>query len=297
MRSHLSNLEDEAIYILREVFFQFKKPALLFSGGKDSCVLLHLAKKIFPDGQAPFPLLVIDTGHNFPEVNEFIRRSAENSKLEVFWISLSEMIKAGELVDTSGPFSSRNRLQSQAVMKAVRDFKFDALIGGGRRDEEKSRAKERIFSVRDSFGVWNPREQRAEPWGILNGHLKPSYHMRVFPLSNWTELDIWEYIGQQQVEISSLYFAHERECVRYEGVLYPSGPYLRAPGDLGAKRLKVRFRTVGDMNCSSPMESSASCVEDILQEIKGSAISERGLRLDDRFSETAMEDRKREGYF
>lgn len=295
---YLSYLESEAIYILREVAGQFERPALLFSGGKDSIVLVHLSLKAFRPGRFPYPLVHIDTGHNFPETIEFrdnlIREIGENlivRKVE------DTIIKRG-LEDATGKLPSRNVLQTYTLLDTIQEFEFDACIGGARRDEEKARAKERVFSIRDEFGQWDPKKQRPELWHLLNGRIKKGENVRVFPLSNWTELDIWMYILRENIKLPSIYFAHWRDCIYYKGRLVAVSPFIRIDEDDRIVRKKVRFRTVGDMTCTAAVESDADTVEKIIEELISTNISERGAtRLDDTISETAMEDRKKIGYF
>lgn len=294
---HLEDLESEAIHILREVAAEFGNPALLFSAGKDSTVLLRLAEKAFRPGRLPFPLLHVDTGHNFSEVIEFRDRVVDRLGERLIVRNVQDSIDSGRIKLKSAN-QSRNALQTVTLLDAIAEFGFDACIGGARRDEEKARAKERIFSFRDEFGQWDPRRQRPELWSLYNARLDAGQHMRVFPLSNWTELDIWQYIAQENLEIPSLYYAHQREvAVRGAHLLPVSDLVERKPGDLIETRL-VRFRTVGDISCTSPVESSAATVQDIIAETISARISERGAtRLDDQTSEAAMEDRKKAGYF
>jgi sulfate adenylyltransferase subunit 2 len=294
---HLEDLESEAIHILREVAAEFGNPVLLFSAGKDSTVLLRLAEKAFRPGRMPFPLLHVDTGHNFPEVIEFRDRVVARLGERLLIASVQESIDKGR-IKLKHPNQSRNPLQTVTLLDAIAEFGFDACIGGARRDEEKARAKERIFSFRDEFGQWDPRRQRPELWSLYNARLDAGQHMRVFPLSNWTELDIWQYIAQENLEIPPLYYAHQREvAVRGSHLLPVSDLVERKPGDRIEMRL-VRFRTVGDISCTSPVESSAATVQDIIAETMTARVSERGAtRLDDQTSEAAMEERKKAGYF
>lgn len=296
---YLDHLEAQAIYILREVAGQFERPALLFSGGKDSITLVRLAEKAFRPGKFPFPLVHIDTGHNFPEVLEYRDQLAARLGEKLIVRNVEDTIKRQRLQDGTGKFPSRNALQTYTLLETIEEFEFDACIGGARRDEEKARAKERIFSIRDEFGAWDPKRQRPELWDLYNGAIRKGENMRVFPISNWTELDVWNYIRREKIELPSIYFSHERECV-----LTPGGQLLAVTehihlddSDTLVNR-NVRFRTVGDATCTAAVESPATSLEDIIQEIIQTKISERGAtRLDDRASEAAMEDRKKNGYF
>jgi sulfate adenylyltransferase subunit 2 len=295
--TYLDQLEAEAIYILREVAGQFEKPALLFSGGKDSITLVRLAEKAFRPGKFPFPLVHIDTGHNFPETityrDEMISRIGE--KLIVGYVQ--DSINQGKVIEQTGKNASRNALQTVTLLDTIIENKFDACIGGARRDEEKARAKERIFSVRDEFGQWDPKRQRPELWNIYNGRIHKGENVRVFPISNWTELDVWNYIRREKIELPSIYFAHEREVITRNGQLMAAAEFLNIDHEDHIERKKVRFRTVGDMTCTAAVESDADQIDDIIEEIKISKISERGARMDDKVSEAAMEDRKKGGYF
>jgi len=294
---HLAWLEAEAIYILREVAAQVAQPALLFSGGKDSCVLLRLAEKAFRPGPFPFPLLHIDTGHNFPEVLAFrdARAAALGEKLLVR--SVEDSMARGT-VALRGEADSRNAAQSVTLLEAIEELGFDALIGGARRDEEKARAKERIFSFRDSFGQWDPKNQRPELWDLFNARVHPGEHLRVFPISNWTELDVWQYIARERLPLPDLYFAHERDVVRRRGLLVPVTPITPPRDGELVERLSVRFRTVGDISCTCPVASDAATVDAIIRETAVEEVTERGAtRMDDQTSEASMERRKREGYF
>ena len=296
--SHLAALEAEAIHIIREVAAEFERPVLLFSGGKDSIVMLRLAEKAFWPAKIPFPVLHVDTGENFPEVLEFRdKRVAElGVRLEV--ASVQEAIDTGRAVEERGPRASRNRLQTGVLLHAIEEHDFDAAFGGARRDEEKARAKERVFSFRDEFGQWDPKNQRPELWSLYNGRHRKGEHIRVFPLSNWTELDIWQYIAEEGIEIPSLYYAHRREVVRRDGMLMAINDMVPVRDGEEPYEALVRYRTVGDATCTAAVESAAATVEDVILEVAATRITERGAtRADDRFSEAAMEDRKREGYF
>jgi sulfate adenylyltransferase subunit 2 len=296
--SHLEALEAESIFIIREVAAEFERPVLLFSGGKDSAVMLHLAVKAFWPAPLPFPLMHVDTGHNFPEVLAYRDARVAQLGARLVVASVQEAIDAGRVAEEQGPRASRNRLQTVPLLAAIEQHRFDAVFGGARRDEEKARAKERVYSFRDEFGQWEPKHQRPELWSLYNGRHRRGEHIRVFPLSNWTELDVWQYIGKEQVELPSLYYAHRREVFRRDGMLMAWSPYLPPlPGE-EVTSATVRFRTVGDMTCTACVESTAATVEDVLAELRASRVTERGAsRADDKFSETAMEDRKREGYF
>ena len=296
--SHLDALEAEAIHIMREVAAELERPVLLFSGGKDSIALLRLAEKAFRPGRFPFPVMHVDTGHNFPEVLEFRDRRVEELGERLIVASVEESIRRGRVTDESGPRASRNRLQTTTLLDAIEEHGFDAAIGGARRDEERSRAKERIFSFRDDFGQWNPRAQRPELWNLYNARVRKGEHVRVFPISNWTELDVWQYVARERLELPSIYFAHEREVFRRDGMLYAVSPYVeRLPGE-DPFTASVRFRTVGDMTCTGGVESQARTFGEVVEEIAATRVTERGeTRADDRFSEAAMEDRKRVGYF
>jgi sulfate adenylyltransferase subunit 2 len=298
--THIEALESEAIHIVREVVAEFERPGLLFSGGKDSAVLLHLAMKATWPEKIPFPVVHVDTGHNFPEVMDFRDRRVEELGVRLVIGSVQDAIDRGEVVEDKRPGASRNRLQTHSLLKTIDEHRFDAVFGGGRRDEEKARAKERIFSFRDEFGQWDPRGQRPELWSLYNGRRRPGENFRVFPLSNWTELDIWQYIERENIELPPIYYAHTREVFRRDGMLYAVGPYSMPNDDSDEEVFSatVRYRTVGDMTCTSPVESSAKNPEEVIEETAVSRVSERGAtRNDDKFSEAAMEDRKREGYF
>jgi sulfate adenylyltransferase subunit 2 len=294
---HLAWLESEAIYILREVAAQCTRAALLFSGGKDSCVVLRLAEKAFRPGRLPFPLLHIDTGHNFREVLDFRDERARTLGERLIVRSVEDSIARGS-VRLRDERESRNAAQSVTLLEAVEEFGFDALIGGARRDEEKARAKERIFSFRDSFGQWDPKNQRPELWDLFNARVQPGEHMRVFPISNWTELDVWQYIARERLPLPSLYYAHSRAVVRRRGLLVPVTPITPAVNGEAIEQVSVRFRTVGDISCTCPVASEAATVDDIIAETARAEITERGAtRMDDQTNEASMERRKKEGYF
>jgi len=294
--SHLDWLEAEGISILREVAAEFERPVLLFSGGKDSITMLRLAEKAFRPGKFPFPLMHIDTGHNFKELIEYRDRRAVELDEKLIVKTVEDAIKKGIAREIPGEIS-RNKLQIPTLLSAIEEHKFDAAIGGARRDEEKARAKERIFSFRDSFGGWDPKNQRPELWQIFNTRIHPGQQMRVFPLSNWTELDVWQYIKRENLEVPSVYFTHQREVFRREGVLYPVNEFLPMKPTEKKETLDVRFRTLGDVTCTGGIESRASNVDDIIAEVAALRVTERGARLDDKKSQSAMEDRKKEGYF
>ncbi len=296
--SHLAALETEAIHIMREVAAEFERPVLLFSGGKDSIVLLRLAEKAFRPGRFPFPVMHVDTGHNFPEAIDFRDRRMAELEERLIVASVQDSIDKGRAVDERGPRASRNRLQTVTLLDAIAEHGFDAAFGGARRDEERSRAKERIFSFRDDFGQWEPKAQRPELWNLYNGWIRKGEHVRVFPLSNWTELDVWGYIAREGLEVPPLYFAHNREVFRRDGMLYATSPFVELLDGEIPFTTSVRYRTVGDMTCTGAVESTASTLEQVMAEIAATRITERGeTRADDRASEAAMEDRKREGYF
>ena len=296
---YLDQLEAEAIYILREVAGQFDKPALLFSGGKDSIVLVHLALKAFRPGKFPFPLVHIDTGHNFEEAIQYRDDLAKELKETLIVRYVEDTIKQKKLKEQGGKYPSRNPLQTYTLLDTIEEFGFDACIGGARRDEEKARAKERIFSVRDEFGQWDPKKQRPELWDIYNGKINKGENVRVFPISNWTELDIWNYIKREQIKLPSIYFTHKRKCVvTNNDQLLAISPFIKVETDDEVVEKDVRFRTVGDMTCTAAVESEAYSIDDIIKEITEAKISERGAtRLDDKISEAGMEDRKKGGYF
>jgi sulfate adenylyltransferase subunit 2 len=296
-RTHLDWLESEAIFILREVAGQCQNPVLFFSGGKDSICLLRLAEKAFRPARFPFPLLHIDTGHNYSEVIEFRDRRAAELGERLIVRSVEDSMRRGS-VRLSGENQSRNAAQSVTLLEAVAEFQFDAAIGGARRDEEKARAKERVFSFRDEFGQWDPRNQRPELWSLYNARVNPGEHVRVFPISNWTELDVWQYIAREKLEVPSIYYAHRRPVVRRRGLIVPVTPLTPAKPGEAVEDLSVRFRTVGDISCTCPVESSASTIETIIEETIAAKLTERGAtRMDDQTSEASMERRKKEGYF
>jgi sulfate adenylyltransferase subunit 2 len=296
--NYLDQLESEAIHIMREVAGQFERPALLFSGGKDSITLVHLALKAFRPGKFPFPLVHIDTGHNFQEALDYRDAMAERIGEKLIVRQVADTIKSKNLTEPKGKFASRNALQTYTLLDTIEEFKFDACIGGARRDEEKARAKERIFSVRDEFGQWNPKLQRPELWNTYNGRIDKGENVRVFPISNWTELDIWNYIRKEKIELPSIYFSHEREVLEHEGQLVAMSEFVQLESTDKISKRKVRYRTVGDMTCTAAVESTASTIDDIITEIIATKTSERGeTRIDDRVSEAAMEDRKKNGYF
>lgn len=295
---YLDQLEAEAIAILREVAGQFEKPALLFSGGKDSITLVRLAEKAFRPGKFPFPLVHVDTGHNFPEVIEFRDRMIERIGEKLIVGHVQDAIDQGKVIEQKGKNASRNPLQTVTLLETIEKHQFDACIGGARRDEEKARAKERIFSVRDEFGQWDPKRQRPELWNIYNGKIHKGENVRVFPISNWTELDVWNYIKRENIEIPSIYFSHNREVIERNGVWMAAHEYLNMDEDDVVVTKSVRFRTVGDMTCTAAVESEADTIERVVAEIKATRISERGeTRIDDQQTEAAMEDRKKGGYF
>jgi sulfate adenylyltransferase subunit 2 len=296
-KGHLDQLESEAIYIMREVAAQFERPVLLFSGGKDSIVLVRLAQKAFWPARFPFPLLHIDTGHNFDEALEFRDWLAETTGAELLVRYVQDSIDRGRCVDETGPNASRNALQTVTLLDALQELKVDAAFGGARRDEEKARAKERFFSHRDPFGQWDPKNQRPELWNLFNGRKNPGEHFRVFPLSNWTEMDVWQYIAQENLALPSIYFTHRRNIINRGGVLLADTPYITLqPGEKPVE-MQIRFRTVGDATCTGAVVSNACTLEEIIQEVAAARVTERGGRFDDQRSEAAMEDRKRQGYF
>lgn len=295
---YLQELEAESIHIFREVAAQFERPALLFSGGKDSITLVHLARKAFAPGKIPFPLVHIDTGHNFPEALSFRDELAAEVNAKLVVRKVEDTIRARNLTEPKGKFASRNWLQTYTLLDTIEEFEFDACIGGARRDEEKARAKERIFSVRDEFGQWNPKLQRPELWDLYNGRIHKGENVRVFPISNWTELDVWNYIRREKIPLPSIYFAHDREVLEHEGQLIAVSPFIQIDAGDKINTRKVRYRTVGDMTCTAAVESNANTLDQVIDEIIASRISERGeTRIDDKVTEAAMEDRKKNGYF
>jgi sulfate adenylyltransferase subunit 2 len=296
--SQLDVLEAESIHVMREVAAEFERPVLLFSGGKDSIVMLALAERAFFPARVPFPVMHIDTGHNFDEVLAFRDRRAAELGVRLIVASVQESIDSGRVVEETGKWASRNRLQTTTLLDAIADHRFDAVFGGARRDEEKARAKERVFSFRDEFGQWDPKNQRPELWSLYNTRIHRGEHIRVFPLSNWTELDIWHYIAREQLEIPSIYFAHKRSVFERDGILLADHPYAGRTDSESPFDAMVRYRTVGDISCTGAVESTAATLGEVITEISATRITERGqTRADDRASEAAMEDRKREGYF
>ena len=298
MKTSLDGLIDESVTIIREVAAEFERPVLLFSGGKDSVVMLHLAVRAFATARIPFPVMHIDTGHNFPEVIEFRDRCVAEMGVQLIVGSVQASIDSGKVADVSGPRASRNPLQTVTLLDSIAEHRFDAVFGGARRDEERARAKERVYSHRDSFGQWDPKNQRPELWGIYNGRHRQGEHFRIFPLSNWTELDIWTFIGEYDIDLPSIYYAHTRPIFKRDNMLMAVTDFL--PPDEGSvvEQMQVRFRTVGDATCTAAVSSSASTVEDIIAETAVARVTERGAtRADDRMSEAGMEDRKRTGYF
>jgi sulfate adenylyltransferase subunit 2 len=296
--SQLDVLEAESIHVMREVAAEFERPVLLFSGGKDSIVMLALAERAFAPARIPFPVMHVDTGHNFPEVLDFRDRRVAEADARLVVASVQESIDAGRVSEESGRWASRNRLQTTTLLDAITEHQFDAVFGGARRDEEKARAKERVFSFRDEFGQWDPKNQRPELWNLYNTRLRRDEHIRVFPISNWTELDVWQYIARENLEIPAIYYAHQRLVFERDGILLADSPYVIRADDEPVFEASVRYRTVGDMSCTGAVESTASTVAEVIAEIAVTRITERGqTRADDRTSEAAMEDRKREGYF
>jgi len=295
--NHLQQLESEAIYILRETAAQFEKPALLFSGGKDSIVMAHLARKAFHPARLPFPLLHVDTGHNFPETMQYRDEFVKDLRAELIVGLVQDSINRGTAVEEKGPFASRNGIQTVTLLESLEKYKFDAALGGGRRDEEKARAKERFFSHRNDFGQWDPKNQRPELWNIFNGRKHHGEHFRVFPLSNWTEMDVWQYIKAEKIPLPSLYFSHRREILHRNGAMLATSDFVKPQPGEKVETLRVRFRTIGDMTCTGAVLSKADTLDRIIQEVASARVTERGTRADDKRSETAMEDRKKEGYF
>jgi sulfate adenylyltransferase subunit 2 len=296
--SHLDALESESIHIFREVAAEFERPVLLFSGGKDSLVLLRLAEKAFRPARFPFPIMHVDTGHNFPEVIEFRDRLIDQLGERLIVASVQDSIDNGRVVEETGPRASRNRLQTTTLLDAIAEHGFDAAFGGARRDEERARAKERVFSFRDDFGQWDPKRQRPELWNLYNGRIRKGEHVRVFPLSNWTELDVWQYIAREHLEVPTIYYAHTRQVFERDGMLYAFNPFIELIEGEEPFEASVRYRTVGDMTCTGAVRSTATSLEEVVAEIAATRITERGeTRADDRVTEAAMEDRKREGYF
>lgn len=295
--NHLRELESESIYVIREVAAQFEKPVLLFSGGKDSIIMTHLAKKAFYPAKIPFPLLHIDTGHNFPETIEFRDKLATELGVNLIVGSVQSSIDKGRAVEEKGYNASRNGLQTITLLDTLEDYKFDAAMGGARRDEEKARAKERFFSHRDEFGQWDPKNQRPELWNLFNGKKNVGEHFRVFPISNWTEMDVWQYIASENIEIPSIYLSHKRPCFVRDGAILAHADFMMLKPDEKVQEMTVRFRTIGDMTCTGAVESSAASINDIIEEVSAARTTERGTRADDKRSETAMEDRKKQGYF
>ncbi|HOW20057.1 MAG TPA: sulfate adenylyltransferase subunit CysD [Tenuifilaceae bacterium] len=295
--NHLRELESESIYVIREVVSQFENPVMLFSGGKDSIVMFHLARKAFYPAKVPFPLLHIDTGHNFPETLEFRDWLVKETGVQLIVRYVQDSIDRGRVAEEKGYNASRNKLQTVTLLDAIEELKVDCAMGGGRRDEEKARAKERFFSHRDEFGQWDPKNQRPELWNLFNGRKNLGEHFRVFPISNWTEMDVWQYVLMEQIALPSLYFSHERDVFMRDGVLYAKTPFLPMKDDEVAEKRIVRFRTIGDATCTGAVESVASTLEEIIREVAATRTTERGGRADDKRSEAAMEDRKIEGYF
>ncbi|MFK7804616.1 MAG: sulfate adenylyltransferase subunit CysD [Anaerolineae bacterium] len=296
-RSHLKQLEAEAIYVIREVAAQFERPVLLFSGGKDSITMAHLARKAFFPAKIPFPLLHVDTGHNFPETIAFRDKYMAEIDARLIVRYVQDSIDQGRVVEETGPYASRNGLQTVTLLDALKEFNFEAALGGARRDEEKARAKERFFSHRDAFGQWDPKNQRPELWNLYNGLKLPGETFRVFPISNWTELDVWMYTRDEGIELPSLYFSHQRQIVKRDGVLLGASDVVYPVGDESIEEMTVRFRTIGDMTCTGAVESPAANLDEIIDEVASARITERGARADDKRSEAAMEDRKKQGYF
>jgi len=295
--NHLAQLESEGIFVLREFAAQFEKPVLLFSGGKDSIVMVHLAKKAFWPAKLPFPLMHIDTGHNFDETIAFRDRLVHEIGAQLIVASVEETIKSGRAQEEKGPNASRNAIQTVTLLDAIEEHQFDAALGGGRRDEEKARAKERFFSHRDEFGQWDPKNQRPELWNIFNGRKQMGEHFRVFPLSNWTEMDVWQYIKAEKIELPHLYFAHERETIERNGTILAVSRFVQPRDGEEVKMRRIRFRTMGDATITGAVESDANDIDKVIEEVAAARVTERGNRADDKRSETSMEDRKRQGYF
>jgi sulfate adenylyltransferase subunit 2 len=296
--SHLDALEAESIHITREVAAEFERPVLLFSGGKDSAVMLRLAEKAFWPARLPFPVMHVDTGHNFPEVIDYRDREVERLGIPLVVASVQQSIDDGRAIEEKGLKATRNRLQSVTLLDAIEEYAFDAVFGGGRRDEDKARAKERVYSFRDEFGQWDPKNQRPELWNLYNGRHRKGEHIRVFPISNWTELDVWQYIEREGIELPSIYYSHKRDVFRRDGMLLAVTPFVTVLDDEEVEHLTVRFRTVGDATCTGSVQSTAASPAEVILEVAASRITERGeTRADDKFSEAGMEDRKREGYF
>jgi len=295
--NHLKELESEAIYVIREAVAQFENPVMLFSGGKDSVLMSYLAKKAFYPAKLPFPLMHIDTGHNFPETMEFRDRWVADLGAKLIVGSVQEAIDQGKVKEETGVNASRNGLQTTVLLESIENGKFDAAFGGGRRDEEKARAKERFFSHRDEFGQWDPKNQRPELWNTFNGKKNFGEHFRVFPISNFTELDVWQYLKEEKVDLPMLYFAHTRKCFKRDGVIYSDSDFMERKEGENLEDIQVRFRTIGDMSCTGGVESDAKTLDDIIAEVSMTRVTERGTRSDDKRSETAMEDRKKQGYF
>lgn len=297
VRSHLKQLEAEAVYVMREVAAQFERPVLLFSGGKDSIILTHIARRAFFPAKIPFPLLHVDTGHNFPETLTFRDKLVDELGVQLIVRHVQDSIDQGRAIEESGPHASRNGLQIVTLLDALSEFKFEAAMGGARRDEEKARAKERFFSHRDEFGQWDPKNQRPELWNLYNGRKKTKENFRVFPISNWTEMDVWQYLYEEEIEIPSLYFAHRRDVIKRDGVWLAASDFVQPQFNERIENRMIRFRTIGDMTCTGAVESPASSMAEIIEEVASARVTERGGRADDKRSEAAMEDRKKQGYF
>jgi sulfate adenylyltransferase subunit 2 len=296
--SDVKALEAEAIHIIREVAAEFERPVLLFSGGKDSILMLHLAVKAFAPAKVPFPIMHVDTGHNFPEVMEYRDRRVAEAGVRLVVASVQEAIDAGKVVEETGPRASRNRLQTTALLDGIEEHRFDALFGGARRDEEKARAKERVYSFRDDFGQWDPKGQRPELWNLYNGKHCAGEHFRIFPISNWTELDVWHYIRDEEIDLPHIYYAHKRQVFRRDGMWLADTPFITRMDGEELEERRVRFRTIGDATCTGAVDSEADDIEKVIEQVSATRITERGAtRADDRTTEAAMEDRKKEGYF